>query len=231
MNHNINNINDLYEMLDAKVNLAAFDWMYSERPQAPFIVQNELPDENLVEFINNDSYSNPQTALELGCGEGRNAIYMASKNIDVTAIDISKIAIENAKVIANNNELNVNFIANDIFKSELGKYDFVYDSGCMHHLSPHRRLCYLNLLDNVLNSRGYFGLVCFAWGEDCADEVDDWEFYNSGFHAGVAFTEERLREFFNKKFETIYIRKYINGVINTIQGLESMWVCLFRKIL
>lgn len=30
MNHNINNINDLLEMLDAKVELAAFDWMYSE---------------------------------------------------------------------------------------------------------------------------------------------------------------------------------------------------------
>lgn len=229
MNHNINNINDLFEMLDSKVNLAEFDWMYSDRPQAPFIVQNELPDENLVEFIESEDYPKPQCALELGCGEGRNAVFMASKNIDVTAIDISEIAINNAKEISAKHEVNVNFITGDILKTELGLYQFVYDSGCLHHLAPHRRLSYLNLLDNVLITGGYLGLLCFAWGENCADEVDDWEFYNSGFHAGVAFTENRLRELFNEKFEIIYIRKYRNGTANTIQGLESMWVCLFRK--
>jgi len=229
LSHNINNIDDLFEMLDSKVSCAAFDWMYSERPKAPFIVQNELPDENLVEFIESADYPKPQCALELGCGEGRNAIYLAGKNIDVTAVDISQIAIDNAKKIAVKCVVDVNFIADDIFKAKLSVYQFVYDSGCLHHLSPHRRLSYLALLDRVLTSGGYLGLVCFAWGENCADEVDDWEFYNSGFHAGVAFTEERLRELFNEKFEVIYIRKYRNGISGTIQGLESMWACLFRK--
>ena len=230
---NINDINDLYEMLDEKVKLAAFDWMYKDRPPAPFIAQNELPDENLVEFIESMDYPRPKKALELGCGEGRNAIYMAKQNIDVTAIDISQIAIDNAKALAAEQNARVNFIAADIFMTsfaDLGQHDFVYDSGLLHHLAPHRRLSYLDLLDKALIPGGYFGLMCFAWGENCADEVDDWEFYNGDFRAGVAFTEERLRELFCAKFEPIYIRKYKNGIPGTIQGLGCMWVSLFRKI-
>jgi SAM-dependent methyltransferase len=231
MEHNINTMNDLYEMLDSQVKLASFDWMYSDRPQAPFIVQNELPDENLVEFIENTDYRQPQHALELGCGEGRNAIYMARKNVEVTAIDISQVAINNANVIASKHNVKVDFIADDIFKAQMDKdhYQFVYDSGCFHHLAPHRRLSYLELLDDVLISGGYLGLVCFAWGENCADEVDDWEFYNGDKRVGVAFTKSRLDEFFKEKYEVIYIRKYRNGIPSTIQGLQFMWVCLFKK--
>jgi len=230
VNHEINNVNDLFEMLDAKTRLAEFDWMYSGRPaRAPFIVQNELPDENLVEFIRSAAYPTPQSALELGCGEGRNAVFMAGENIRVTAVDLSRIAIDNAKKLAAKRGVSVDFIADNIFNAPPGTYQFVYDSGCLHHLAPHRRLSYLDLLDRSLTPGGYFGLSCFAWGENCADEVDDREFYNSEFRAGVAFTEERLRSLFGEKFEAVYIRKYKNGVSGTIQGLEFMWVCLFRK--
>ena len=225
---NINTIDDLLTMLDARFPSASFDWMYADRPQAPFIAQNELPDENLVEFF--EAYPRPAHALELGCGEGRNAIFMAGKGVDVTAIDISQVAIDHAKKIAKKRGVNVNFLAGDIFKTELEprNYQFVYDSGCFHHLTPHRRLSYLDLLHRALAPGGYFGLTCFAWGENCAAEVDDWAFYDER-RVGVAFTQERLREFLGEKFDTIYIRKYRNGVPGAIQGLEFMWACLFRK--
>jgi len=127
-------------------------------------------------------------------------------------------------------KIDVEFLAGDIFKTQLEPqaYQLIYDSGCFHHLTPHRRLTYLNLLDHALAPGGYFGLTCFAWGENCADEVDDWAFYDSR-NVGVAFTEERLREFFGTDFEVIYIRKYRNGIPGTIQGLEFMWACLFQK--
>jgi len=41
-----------------------------------------MPDENIVELL-----AKPisiKTAIELGCGEGRNAIYMAKQGISVT---------------------------------------------------------------------------------------------------------------------------------------------------
>jgi len=226
---NINTIDDLYNMLDARFPSASYDWMYADRPQqAPFIAQNELPDENLAEFL--EDYPKPGRALEFGCGEGRNAIFMAAKGIDVTAIDLSQIAIKHAQKLAKKRKVNVNFLAGDIFKVGLERqgYQFVYDCGCFHHLTPHRRLSYLDLLDRALVPGGYFGLTCFAWGENCSAEVDDWVYYDAP-RVDVAFTEDRLREFFGPKFEIIYIRKVRNGVPGTIQGLEFMWACLFRK--
>ena len=224
----INNYDDIMDFLDNKVASVAWDDFYGERKfQAPFIQQNTMPDENLVEFLNNNIPI--KTAIELGCGEGRNAVYMAKKGISVTALDISPVAIENAKAIAKDTSINIDFRCQDIIKDKIsGTYDFVYDSGLLHHLPPHRRITYIEILKSILKPGGYFGLTCFAWGENCADEIDDWEFYEQKFSAGVAFTEERLIDLFGPAFDVIEIRKYKNHVPDTIQGLQFMWVRLFK---
>ena len=228
MKQHINSYDDLMVFLDSKVASVAWDEFYGERKfKAPFIQQNTMPDENLVDFLNNNSYI--KTAIELGCGEGRNAIFMAKKGIVVTALDISPVAIENARKIALEQGINIDFKCQDIIKSKInGKYDFVYDSGLFHHLPPHRRITYIEILQSILKPGGYFGLTCFAWGESCADEVNDWEFYEQSFSAGVAFTKERLAELFEPTFNIVEIRKYKNQVPDTIQGLQFMWVCLFK---
>lgn len=87
---------DLYTMLDSFTRGADWEGMYKDRRmQAPFIVQNELPDENLVEFIG--KYKGQiHNAVEFGCGEGRNSIYMAKQGIKVVSYDTSENAIKNA---------------------------------------------------------------------------------------------------------------------------------------
>lgn len=225
--NNINSIEDLYKMLDRYAEGIEWNRFYSERKhKAPFVVQNNLPDENLVEILNNHKI---KSALELGCGEGRNAVYMAKNDIAVYAVDLSDNAIKNAKAFANENNVNVDFLCADVFDIQLkDQFDLTYDSGMFHHLAPHRRLSYLGLLNKYLKDSGFFALCCFAEGEGCADEVNDYEFYK-GRRTGVAFSKERLEEFFGNMFDVIEIRRYKNGIPNTIQGLEFMWVCLFQK--
>ena len=225
----INNYADILELLDEKVNSIHWDNFYEERKRpAAFLTQNTMPDENLAAFL--QSQTGIQTAMEFGCGEGRNAIYMAKQGINVTAYDLSAIAIANAKRIMTDAGVCVNFVCKDVIKSNItDKVDFVYDSGMFHHLSPHRRITYIELLKKVLKPDGYFGLTCFSWGTNCADEINDWEYYNHKFNAGLAFTKERLIELFEPHFQIIEIRKYQNGVPDTIQGLEFMWVCLFKN--
>lgn len=227
MKKNINTIEDLYKMLDRYSDGIEWDRFYSERKhKAQFVVQNHLPDENLVEILHNYQI---KSALELGCGEGRNSVYMAKNNLTVSAVDLSDKAVNNAKIFANENNVNINFKCGNVFDIQFkNQFDFIYDSGMFHHLAPHRRLSYLDLLNKYLKDRGYFALCCFAEGEDCADEVDDYEFYKSR-RTGVAFSKERLEEFFGEIFNVIEIRRYKNGIPNTIQGLEFMWVCLFQK--
>ncbi|MGW2586673.1 class I SAM-dependent methyltransferase [Streptomyces virginiae] len=65
--------------------------------------------------------------------------------------------------------VDIRFLCGDAFAlpvTELsGPYDLVVDSGCFHHLPPHRRVSYLALLDRVLAPGGHLALTCFADGE------------------------------------------------------------------
>jgi SAM-dependent methyltransferase len=221
---------DVFCMLDSKLADQAKQWdnFYSNRwAKAPFIVYPDLPDENVKEYFSSGLIT-PNTVLELGCGEGRNAVYMAKQGCEVTAVDISKSAIDNAMTFSKNSNYNVNFICSSIFELGNKTYDFVYDSGCFHHLPPHRRITYLELLRRTLNQGAYFGLTCFAWGDKCADEVTDWEYYEKR-RVGVAFTKEKLEQIFCEDFEVIEIRKYKEGKEGTLQGLGFMWTALFKK--
>ncbi len=65
---------DVFNMLDTRVKTIAWDHFYEERRRpAPFLLHPELPDENLVRFLR-ETDPQPRTALELGCGEGCNAL-------------------------------------------------------------------------------------------------------------------------------------------------------------
>lgn len=53
-------------------------------------------------------------ALAVADGEGRNSVYMASKGMDVTAMDSSDIAVEKARALALANTVDVDFRVGDI---------------------------------------------------------------------------------------------------------------------
>src|SRR5690348_7496985 len=61
--------------------------------RAPFLV--DWPDESLAGWFG-DGLLAPGRVLELGCGNGRNAAYLASQGCRVDAVDFSAAAIERA---------------------------------------------------------------------------------------------------------------------------------------
>ena len=145
--------------------------------------------------------------------------------------DLSEIAIENARKNARESKVEkVVFKAENIFELDLmnNRFDLVVDSGIFHHLTPHRRLQYRDIVSNILAENGYFILLCFAAGEDGADEVDDYDFYRRK-QTGVAFTEERLKEFWGEKFDIVDLHKGENIVDNQMWESEYLYVCVFKK--
>ena len=73
----INTIDDLFNMLDRYTEGVDWNTFYIKRDKsAPFLKYNKLPDKCVVDFIKEHSIKN---ACEFGCGEGRNAIYLAKK--------------------------------------------------------------------------------------------------------------------------------------------------------
>jgi SAM-dependent methyltransferase len=84
----------------------------------------KAPNKLLVSTIENLP---PGTALDLMCGQGRNALYEASRGWRATGIDYSAVGIDQARKAASERKLDVELVDADLDKMELGeaKYDLV----------------------------------------------------------------------------------------------------------
>ena len=75
---------------------------------------------------------NGRTALSVADGEGRNSVWLAEQGLDVTAIEISPVAIEKARHLANGRNTRVNFLLADMLApgwppAEMhGTFDWVF---------------------------------------------------------------------------------------------------------
>ncbi|QFT89595.1 Cyclopropane-fatty-acyl-phospholipid synthase [Bacillus sp. THAF10] len=225
---------DLLELLDEllKEN-TSFDWdsFYIDREKkVPFFANH--PDENVVAYFEQGYFLERQKVLELGCGPGRNAIYFAEKGCEVDAVDASAEALKWAMERADENNVNVNFIMENLFKLSIaeGSYDVVYDSGCFHHIAPHRRGNYINLIKRALKPNGYFALNCFAVGGKYGGaDLTDLEVYRQrSLHGGLGFTEEKLRTIFHQ-FQELEIRKMRLTENKDIFALDGLLTALFKK--
>jgi SAM-dependent methyltransferase len=71
--------------------------------------------------------------VELGCGSGNDAIYLAGRGFDVTAIDIAPSALSQAEKKAKDAGVKVGWLHADVLNPpELEPFDLIYDRGCYH---------------------------------------------------------------------------------------------------
>jgi SAM-dependent methyltransferase len=222
----VRSVDDLLELLDGLfVDTPKWKDFYGDRDKpVPFFAAK--PDENLVSYLERGLVP-PGRALDLGCGPGRNALHLAAAGFSVDAVDLSPAAIEWARERAGDAE--VRFLCGDAFTLELGEYDFVYDSGCFHHLPPHRRVSYLSLLDRCLKPGGHLGLACFAAGA-MGSEVPDAELYRRGrLEGGLGYTEDSLRRIFGDLTEVELRRMTSEPADSPHYGVPFLWTALFQR--
>ena len=88
------------------------------------------PDPMLVEMIESHAIV-PGRTLEVGCGTGTNAIYLAQHGFDVVGVDISPLAVEKARAKANGR---CRFETLDFLTETApgGPFQFVFDRGVFH---------------------------------------------------------------------------------------------------
>lgn len=75
-----------------------------------------------------------RTALEFGCGTGTNAVVLAERGFQVTAIDGAPLAIQQARQLAGRHQVQVEWIVGDVcdLPDWSLTFDFVFDRGCFH---------------------------------------------------------------------------------------------------
>lgn len=103
--------------------------IYSELSPSEIPWNIDSPPEILKSILTEGIVKHCKT-IDLGCGTGNYAIYMASQGFDVTGIDISPTAIELAMNSAKQKGIECSFIVADVLgelDGAIGKYDFAYD--------------------------------------------------------------------------------------------------------
>lgn len=229
---------DVLTMLDHLLANRGSEWwdgFYENRAKpCPFFV--DAPDESLAEWIESGQVCAGEAgkALDLGCGHARNAIFLAGHGFAVDAVDYSETAINWAKervAAAGAPACNVTLHCESVFdlKIDSGGYDLVYDSGCFHHLPPHRRRTYVELVIKALKPGGWFGLSCFR--PEGGSGLSDYEVYERrSLGGGLGYTAEQLRAVWSHGLNVHVVRQMKKpGADSGLFGENFLWVLLAQK--
>jgi cyclopropane fatty-acyl-phospholipid synthase-like methyltransferase len=104
------------------------------------------------------------SVLDVGCGTGENALFLAANGHDVWGVDFIPLAIEKALYKATERNLNVTFLAQNALELHtLGRtFDTVVDSGLFHVLNDEERPQFVTNLASVLHRSGTYFMLCFS---------------------------------------------------------------------
>jgi SAM-dependent methyltransferase len=124
----------------------------------------ESPPELLVEVVES-RWVLPCAAVDLGCGAGNHAVWLATKGFQMTGVDISPKALELARHLAGEKAVECRFVAADLTENvdALGQpFDFAYDWEVLHHVFPRERERYAANVHGMLRSGAHYLSVCFS---------------------------------------------------------------------
>jgi SAM-dependent methyltransferase len=206
-----------------------WDSFYEDRTKpCPIFVTS--PDESLAKWVD-EGLIRPGRALDLGCGHGRNAIFLARQGFSVEGVDYSQRAVDWATERVGEAGVAVALTCRNVFDLSLedGAYDLVYDCGCFHHLPPHRRSTYVDLVARALKPGGWFGLSCFR-PEGGSGYSDEEVYEKRSLGGGLGYTEERLSEIWSRRLQVRLVRQMEKpGAGSGLFGESFLWVLLARK--
>ncbi len=134
--------------------------------------------------------------LDVGCGTGENALYLASLGFEVWGIDTAPSAIKKAKEKAKKRGITVNFLVSDALKLQLlqVKFHTVIDCGLFHVFSDEERPIFAASLSSALYPGGKYFMLCFSEHEP-------------GSYGPRRVTQAEIRATFSKGWKINYIRE------------------------
>ncbi|RQO60006.1 class I SAM-dependent methyltransferase [Paucibacter sp. KBW04] len=208
-----------------------WDAFYQDRAK-PIPFFGEQPDESLAAWLDDGHFPvNRGRALDLGCGNARNAIHLARSGFQVEALDYSAQAIAWARERVAASGTEVTLRQGDFFELALpeGAYDLVYDSGCFHHIAPHRRAGYVARVLRALKPGGHFGLCSFR--PEGGSGFSDAEVYaRHSLGGGLGYSEAQLRALWSPALQLRELRQMRKPAADSGRfGETFLWVMLGQK--
>ena len=161
-------------------------------------------------------------ALELGCGTGTNAIFLAQQEFDVTAFDISPLAIEKARLKAEAAGVELTLFTADLLDlPDLGQpFPFVFDRGVYHTVRRNDLDGFLDTLSKVTAPGGMYLTLAGNANEVRPDEIGPPR----------VSAEEICREM-SPLMELVQLREFrFDKIVGEREQQRPLaWSCLFRR--
>lgn len=130
-----------------------------------------LPSEGLRIFIEEQSLK-PCRVLELGCGTGTNAIFLAKAGFTVTAVDLSEEALRHARKKAAEAGASIDFVQADVTAlPDVGPpFPFVFDRGTYHIVRSIDLKGLQRTLSNLVEPGGHYLVLAGNANENAEPE-------------------------------------------------------------
>ncbi len=142
--------------------------------------------------------SKDKKVLDIGCGEGKDAVYMAQKGYDVTAFDLTENGIRKTIQLAAQKGVDIKAYVDDIniFETE-EQFDIIYSSGTVQYLFDENKENFFNKLEKITRPDGIVFFNVFV-EKSFLELPPDWDKEEKMWKSGELFTY-----FADWKFERI----------------------------
>ena len=165
----------------------------------------------------------PGKALDLGCGQGRNALFLAQHGFEVTAVDQNELALEILQSIVVQEDLEMTVGLYDINSANLKQsYDLIVSTVVLMFLQADRIPAIIRNMQDQTNPGGYNLIVCAMDTEDypcqvpfsftfkegeLADYYKDWELVKYNENPGHLHRRDENGNRIALRFATMLAKK------------------------
>jgi ubiquinone/menaquinone biosynthesis C-methylase UbiE len=140
-----------------------WEQIYQDRPLWEVPWEEGQPSAELVALINSGVVEKG-AALDICCGSGNNAIFLAQQGFTCYGIDISSTAVDYARERAARENVTCQLSPGNVLALpyEEDSFTLVFDRGCWHTISPDDRETFIGGIYRVLRMGGKYQLLCFS---------------------------------------------------------------------
>jgi len=203
--------------------MRSIDWNQHYESGHPPWESSGHPSSELARVITAEKIS-PCRTLELGCGSGINAVWLAQQGFHVTAVDFNELAVTRARQRAADAKVSVRFLQADVlnfppgFENEQGfePFPFFFDRGCYHAVREIGAAAYVRTLLRLTAPRA-LGLI--LTGNAKEPQVP----------GPPVVSEEQFHAELEPDFEIVRLREFRFDEPQAAGPGPLAWSCLLRR--
>lgn len=216
----------------------AYETRYKQIYQNNELWTEQKPTPDVIKTIDKIKLTKASKILEIGCGEGRDAIFLLKKNYDVLAIDYSDTVIKKCNELSKQ-KYKKNFKQFDVIIDKLNeKFDFIYSVAVIHmFVNKDHRKKFLDFINDHLKEKGLALIASMGDGEKTysSDISKSFEITDRYIHnktkVKIATTSCKIVNWnqFEKELENSNLRIKEKWISKEVPGFDKVMFVLIER--